>query len=661
MGQGAPAGRPLIQIFGNEAAPNQSAQHAFNMIASSIPPESTNDGSNPQRRRHRRFPSRNSNKSGDSGDASAAAAAAADAPRLRRLQRLRLSSSLQHKAMMQKRVEAQENDDFAQDMRYSSGTLEGMLLRIPSGPLTGATTATGTSRSSAGYASDGSSPARRGNILQMAKKKVTPPRRSQQQQKTVIAPPSPAPLHRVDSAVSAVSSLGCSKFTDTDSPNHIDEHGIDDTEDHMLSTSKADDDAIDPGDIPRIAVASSFEQIREDIDSFEREAAEAVSGKTSTSVAKTPLVVGEEDPLGLDDESPQLRRTAAPARVCLCSEDDDASRTPSYYCDQPHLLAGSEDEYSCERNMVESAVPLHAPLPPARGHHCYKELGGMYHTPDVPTERKNLDSVNDSAGPSSPMSVAEYDDDNGNIDHHPQRQQMPQNDSFGHYPPRREKSPVQVWASVQLSSKDAVEDSGELPSLSLCTSPYSSYVAEDEEQPFDVIDSPRALSPYSNSFDITVTDAEETPFDEGSGFVDCDGDQENPFDECRPISPLSHPANRHKSRPTATDAGSGAAKSVLHNRQSSAVSDLAYSLPDNDLIIDFDPQLIGRKNASLKDGRHNVTLSEDEDPTFLESLTYTKSDGRLTPETYNGKHLLSRSCTTSSSGIRVHDEDEPSI
>ena len=231
------------------------------MIASPTTPESTNDGSNAQRRRHRRFPSRTSNKSGDSGDASA------DAPRLRRLQRLRLSSSLQHKAMMQKRVEAQANDDFAQDMRYSSETLEGMLLRIPSGPLTDA-----DASSIAGSSSDGNSPARRGNILQRVKKKVTPPRRSQQhqQQQTVIVPPSPAPLHRVDSAVSAVSSLGCSKFTDTDSPDHIDEHGIDDTEDYMLSTSKVDDDAINPGDIPRIAVASSFEQIREDIDSFER-------------------------------------------------------------------------------------------------------------------------------------------------------------------------------------------------------------------------------------------------------------------------------------------------------------------------------------------------------------------------------------------------------
>ena len=232
------------------------------MIAPSTTLESTNDGPNAQRHRHRRFPSRTSNKSSDSGDASAA-----DAPRLRRLQRLRLSSSLQQKAMMQKRVEAQKNDDFAQDMRYSSETLEGMLLRIPSGSLTPTTAATG---SSAGSFSDGDSPARRGNILQMVKKKVTPPRRSQQQQQqqqTVIVPPSPAPFHRVDSAVS---SLGCSKFTDTDSPDHIDEHGIDDTEDYMLSTSKVDDDAINPGDIPRIAVASSFEQIREDIDSFER-------------------------------------------------------------------------------------------------------------------------------------------------------------------------------------------------------------------------------------------------------------------------------------------------------------------------------------------------------------------------------------------------------
>ena len=573
---------------------------------------------------------------------------------------------------MQKRVEAQANDDFAQDMRYSSETLEGMLLRIPSGPLTGAA----ATSSIAGSSSDGNSPARRGNILQRAKKKVTPPRRSQQhqqQQQTVIVPPSPAPLHRVDSAVSAVSSLGCSKFTDTDSPDHIDEHGIDDTEDYMLSTSKVDDDAINPGDIPRIAVASSFEQIREDIDSFEREAAEAGTGNIPTSIAKTPLVVGEEDPLGLDEELPQLRRPAASARVSFCSndehmvpedevlDDDDASRTPSYYCDQPHLLAGSEDEFSCERNMVGSISPLHVPPPPIRGHHGYEELGGMYHTPDVSTERKVFASVKDSTGPSSPMSVAEYDDDNSGIEHHPQPQNMQQNVSFTQCPSRREKSPVQVRASVQLSSNDAVEDSGELPSLSLCTSPYLSYVAEDEEQPFDVVDSPRALSPYSNSFDITVTNAEETPFDEGSGFVDCDGNQENPFDECRPISPLSHPANRHKSRPTATNAGSSATKSAQHNRQSSTVSDLAYSLPDNDLIIDFDPQLIERKNASLADGRHNITLSEDEDPTFLESLTYTKSDGRLTPETYHGKHLLSRSCTTSPSGIRVHDEDEPSI
>ena len=573
---------------------------------------------------------------------------------------------------MQKRVEAQKNDDFAQDMRYSSETLEGMLLRIPSGSLTPTTAATS---SSAGSFSDGSSPARRGNILQMVKKKVTPPRRSQQQQQqqqTVIVPPSPAPFHRVDSAVS---SLGCSKFTDTDSPDHIDEHGIDDPEDYVLSTSNVDDNAIDPGDIPRIAVASSFGQIREDIDSFEREAAEAVTGSTSASIAKTPLVVDEEDPLGLDDELPQLRRPAPPARVSVCSkdesmvpedqvlDDDDASRTPSYYCDQPHLLAGSEDEFSCERNMVESASPLHAPPAPTRGHHCYEELDGMYHTPDVPIQRKNFASVKDSAGPSSPMSVAEYDDDNSGIEHHPQRQKMQQNVSFTQCPSRREKSPVQVRASVQLSSNDAVEDCGELPSLSLCTSPYSSYVAEDEEQPFDVVDSPRALSPYSNSFDITVTDAEETPFDEGSGVVDCDGDQENPFDECRAISPLSHPANRHKSRPTATNAGSGATKSAQHNRQSSTVSDLAYSLPDNDLIIDFDPQLIERKNASLADGRR-ITLIEDEDPTFLESLTYTKSDGRLTPETYNRKHLLSRSCTTSPSGIRMHDcndEDEPSI
>lgn len=113
---------------------------------------------------------------------------------------------------MQKRVEAQENDDFAQDMRYSSETLEGMLLRIPSGPLTGAAAATS---SIAGSSSDGNSPARRGYILQRAKKKVTPPRRSQQQQQqqqTVIVPPSPAPsiasiVPSVQSAVWVVPSL----------------------------------------------------------------------------------------------------------------------------------------------------------------------------------------------------------------------------------------------------------------------------------------------------------------------------------------------------------------------------------------------------------------------------------------------------------------------
>ena len=183
---------------------------------------------------------------------------------------------------------------------------------------------------------------------------------------------------------------------------------------------------------------------------------------------------------------------------------------------------------------------------------------------------------------------------------------------------------------VRSSSPDV----GELPSLSLCSSPSSSY--EVDEKPFDV-GTPLALSPYSNSFAITVTDAEETPFDEGSSVEDCDldDDEENPFDESRPISPLSHPW--HKSRPTAHNV----TKSAL-NHQASTASDLAYSLPDNDLIIDFDPRLIERKNASLIDGPHNITMSDEEDPTFLESLTYTKSEGRLTPETYKGKHMLSR-------------------
>jgi hypothetical protein len=187
---------------------------------------------------------------------------------------------------------------------------------------------------------------------------------------------------------------------------------------------------------------------------------------------------------------------------------------------------------------------------------------------------------------------------------------------------------------VRSSSPDV----GELPSLSLCSSPSSSY--EVEEKPFDVGTS-RALSPYSNSFAITVTDADETPFDEGSSVEDCDldDDDENPFDESRPISPLSGP---------------NVAKSAHVNRQSST-SDLAYSPPDNDLIIDFDPQLIERKNASLIHGPHNITMSDEEDPTFLESLTYTKSEGRLTPETYNGKHVLSRG------GADDEASDEPSI
>jgi len=469
--------------------------------------------------------------------------------------------------------------------------------------------------------------------------------------------------------------LGCSKFTDTPDGDHLDEHGIDDTEEDMLSASKLADVADNPSNIPRLAVALSFEQIREDVDSFEREAAVAVA-----TTVKTPLVVDGQNPVERDDKLPRLCLPVEPSnRVSFCKEDDntgpedegskgrvddDASRTASYYCDRPHLLAGSEDELSCERNMVELALPLHVP-PSTGGHHCYEEMDGMYHTPDIPTERKILASMVhvavDSTGPSSPTLVAEYDDDDDR-EPHTQRQQMPQNESFPQCPSRREKCPVRALSSVHFLSKETalVDDAvGELPSLSLCTSPYSSYMTDHEEQPFDVIGSPQALSPHSNSFDITVTAVEETPFDEGSGFVNYDGGEENPFDECRPISPLRHPANRHKSQLTATE--SGATKSAHKNRQASTASDLANSSPDSDLIIDFDPQLLERKKESLADGRHNITLSEDEDPTFMESLTYTRSDGRLTPGAYNGTcKRLSQSCgTTSPSG--AHEEDEPSI
>jgi hypothetical protein len=710
------------------------------MIAAALP-VSAIDGTR-AKRRHRRFPSRTSNKSGDSVGADADANNSNNPnnnPRLRRLERLRLSSSLQHKAMMQKRVETQQNDDFAHDMRFSSETLEGMLLRIPSGSLTVATTdissSSSSSSSSVGSVSDGSGTGRRRNILQMAKRRVTSPRRTQQQHKASGPPPSPAPLHRVDSAVS---SLGCSKFTDTPDGDHLDEHGIDDTEEDMLSASKFADVADNPSNIPRLAVALSFEQIREDVDSFEREAAVAVA-----TTVKTPLVVDGQNPVERDDKLPRLclpvepsnrvsfckeddntgpedegskgrvdddasrtasyycdrphllagsedelsceRNMAGPAlslsahRISFCKKDDntgpedegskgrvddDASRTTSYYCDRPHLLAGSEDELSCERNMVELALPLHVP-PSTGGHHCYEEMDGMYHTPDIPTERKILASMVhvavDSTGPNSPTLVAEYDDDDDR-EPHTQRQQMPQNESFPQCPSRREKCPVRALSSVHFLSKETalVDDAvGELPSLSLCTSPYSSYMTDHEEQPFDVIGSPQALSPHSNSFDITVTAVEETPFDEGSGFVNYDGGEENPFDECRPISPLRHPANRHKSQLTATE--SGATKSAHKNRQASTASDLANSSPDSDLIIDFDPQLLERKKESLADGRHNITLSEDEDPTFMESLTYARSDGRLTPGAYNGTcKRLSQSCgTTSPSG--AHEEDEPSI
>eukprot|EP00563_Minutocellus_polymorphus_P010859 CAMPEP_0181074762 /NCGR_PEP_ID=MMETSP1070-20121207/29764_1 /TAXON_ID=265543 /ORGANISM="Minutocellus polymorphus, Strain NH13" /LENGTH=541 /DNA_ID=CAMNT_0023155879 /DNA_START=115 /DNA_END=1740 /DNA_ORIENTATION=- len=524
-------------------------------------------------RRHRRFPStpsRTSNNSGGSG--AAAAAAAADAsnsnpnnPRLRRLQRLRLSSSLQQRALLQKCVDAQENDDFARDMRYSSETLEG----IPSGSLTATSASTGSTTSSADSASDdnnttttttcgGSGIAWRENVLQMARRKVTSPRRAQQQHKTV-ASSSPAPFHRVDSAVS---SLGCSKFTEFPDENHhnIDGHGVDEAEqEDALSTSKLhEDDAVDPGYIPGLAIASSFEQIeqiREDIDSFEREAA----AEAEAAAGATAAVEDEMSNNGIDDGA--------------------ASRTPSHYCDQPHLLAGPKDELSFTQNLED--MPARLPSPPPRGHHRYEELGCMYRTPDILTDRQ-----------------------------------------------------------TPVSSKD-VDDIGEPPSLSLslCSSPYSSYEVTDEEQPFDVVSTPRALSPCSNLFDITVTDAEETPFDEGSSIGDCDlddDDEESPFDESRSISPLSHPANQHKSRPTARSI----ANSAHHNGQALTASDLAYSL------------------ASLTDGPHNTTLSEEEDPTFLESLAFTKSDGRLTPETYNGKHLLSRSYGTASpSGA----DDEPSI
>ena len=601
-------------------------------------PATANDETRP-RRRHRRFPSTPSRTSNNSGGSGAAAADASNAnsnnPRLRRLQRLRLSSSLQQKALLQKRVEAQENDDFANDLRYSSDTLEGMLLRIPSGSLTATSNTTGSSAtsSSADSSSDGNNSTitttttssgggdngavrvRRENVLQMARRKVTP---QQQRQHTTSAPSPPAPFHRVDSAVS---SLGCSKFTDSPDEDHdIDAHGVVDEEEleDALPISKLyDDDAVDSGYIPGHAIASSFEQIREDIDSFEKEAAaeaEAEAAATAT-IAKHPLVVGRDDPLGLDDELPRLCKhadndddevqAATPAAVAFSNEDDNmgpedemsssertddaASRTPpSCYCTQPHLLAGPEDELSYTQNLEETAASLPPPPPPR------------------------------------------------------------DSESFDHCLSRREKSPMHVRSSsgIRSSSKD-VDDVGELPSLSLCSSPYSSYEVAGEEQPFDA---------YSNSFAITVTDADETPFDEGSSVEDCDldDDEENPFDESLPISPLSHPG--HKSRPTARNV----TKSAHVNRQASTASDLAYSLPDNDRIIDFDPQRIERKNASLIDGPHNMTMSDEEDPTFLESLTYTKSEDRLTPETYNGKPILSRSYErVSPSGGGV--DDEPSI
>ena len=665
-------------------------------------PATANDETRP-RRRHRRFPStpsRTSNNSVGSGAAAAADASNSNPnnPRLRRLQRLRLSSSLQQKALLQKRVEAQENDDFANDLRYSSDTLEGMLLRIPSGSLTATSTTTGSSAtsSSADSSSDGNNATitttttssgggdngavrvRRENVLQMARRKVTPPRRTQQQRPhTTNAPSPPAPFHRVDSAVS---SLGCSKFTDSPDEDHnIDAHGVVDEEEleDALPISKLyDDDAVDSGYIPGHAIVSSFEQIREDIDSFEKEAAAEAEAAATATIAKHPLVVGRDDLLGLDDELPRLCKhadndddevqAATPAAVAFSNEDDNmgpedemsssertddaASRTPpSCYCTQPHLLAGPEDELSYTQNLEETAASLPPPPPPS-DHHRYEEMGRIYRTPGIPTDHKALAS-DDASGPNSPMSVAEYDNIGG-VGDHSQPQKMPSGESFDQCLARREKIPVHVRSSSSIhpSSKDA-DDVGELPSLSLCSSPYSSYEVAGEEQPFDA---------YSNSFAITVTDADETPFDEGSSVEDCDLDdeEENPFDESRPISPLSHPG--HKSRPTARNV----TKSAHVNRQVSTASDLAYSLPDNDLIIDFDPQLIERKNASLIDGPHNITMSDEEEPTFLESLTYTKSDGRLTPETYNGKHMLSRSYgRVSPSGDGVDDEasDEPSI
>jgi len=660
--------------------------------------------------------------------------------------------------VVQQRLEQQLGDDLEVDLRYSSCTLEGMLLRIPSGGIGG-----GGGRGGSSGSGDSGSGKRGRNGSGSGRVGRTGCRRTVVAVRRAIAPLTSSFSSTSSSSVVSrgssgdVSSLGASRFDDDDDDDSASSNAEEERIRDDINTFEREAEDVDVGE--RIAAASAAAKAKAGKDAVLRERFQ-LRHRHRNELHKEEEEEEEEAPPSLYTSSFSLSSDLS----CGGGSSGSTASVPADTASEvnvPHLLGGSDsDDDPSETGAAEAeaeaeaaaAAPhdevgqvLHAhlqpPPPPAAAETpvppppppaaatattrtaTYEEFDGIYHTPDVSLEEEEevqdrtnnnapatvstrVEGVGDHQEP-APSAAADKDTDKdtdtdmAGIARIKAAASAVRELPSGHHggmrsccripSARKEKSPVAVVRSPFYSvDGDIVDDGdiGDLPSLaspntSLHVSSTGTCATAADTQETSPGDDPRPLSPCSmqSAFDITVTEVEDLPFDEGCRLIAEEDEnaheeeEELPFDECpglnnnisttreggqceveeqRSISPLSHPyPNRHKRHPQP----SGEAR---HNRDLSAMSELNYSLPDNDHIIDFDPAMLDKSMLS-------ATTATEADPTFMESLSYTrdtKSGGRVSPETNatgdiglnSGGRKSPPSCFMSDA-----EEDEPSI